>query len=256
MRPGNVLAAGILLICGAAWSVLMVILVAFGSLGGWFPSYCFCLPLAIFALVVGIMLVSGARIGHVLPVLGGVAETLQFMDCDPIGVTCGIAAIILVSQGNSIAYLTDVDTSAPGYGGPVPVPRSAATSEASFADGPGLLLNSGFFPLAFLLFLTRPAVVVDGIQHRVSWGLQFLPLTPGYHDLHIYTPYIGHAARAQMTVEVIDGYVTPLEYRVPFIVYMAGSLTAHPPRPVAAQLPPPQPDPAPSTFPPTLPPQI
>ncbi len=266
MRPGNTLAAGILLICGAGWSLMMAIGVSIGSLGAWFPAYCFCFPLAVFALVIGIILVSGARVGHVLPVLAGVAETLQFMDCDVIGATCGIIAIVVVSQGDSVAYLNGVDTAAPGYEGPVPVPRKASAVDATgLATGPGLLLNSSFFPLAFLLFLTRPAVVIDGIEQRVAWGRQFLPLAPGWHDLHIYTPYIGHAARAQISIEVHDGYLTPLDYRVPFIVYMAGVLTPHPPQPVAAQLPPPV-EPAPPappappgtptpTFPPTTPPQ-
>ena len=53
-----------------------------------------------------------------------------------------------------------------------------------------------------------------------------------------YTPYIGRAAEAQITVDVYEGHVTPVDYKVPFIVYMAGTVTvgqAEPLRPSAPQ---------------------
>ncbi len=254
MRPGNVTAAGILLICGSVWSMLVAGAIAASTLFIWFPSYCFCLPLALFALVIGILLVANARIGRVMAILGAVAEILQLMDCDMMGTACGIVALVLVSQPDSTAYLDGVDTGDPGYAGPVPIPRKPPMSPAAYATGPGILLHSSFFPLALLLYLTRPIVVANGEEYRVSWGRQFLPLLPGRYDLYLYTPYLTRAGEAQITVDVYEGHVTPVSYSVPFIVFMAGQALVGPAEPlVAAEAPPAAPYP-PQAPPPQTPP--
>ena len=234
MKPGNVTAAGILLIIGSLVSMTMAVILTFTTLFLWVPAYCVCLPLALFALVIGILLVANTRIGRVMAILGSVAQILQVLDCDMIGAVCGIVALILLAQADSSAYLDGIDTHDPGYGGPMPVPRGPQMSPAAFATGPGILLHSGFFPLAFLLYLTRPMVVANGTEFRVSWGRQFLPLAPGRYDLYLHTPYIGRAAEAQITVDVYEGHVTPVDYKVPFIVYMAGTVTVGQAEPLCA----------------------
>jgi hypothetical protein len=65
-----------------------------------------------------------------------------------------------------------------------------------------------------------------------GWGRALLPLTPGQHQLHVYTPYYfpPRAGRADYTVDVPPGQFVELEYRAPLFSFSRGALGPRPQR--------------------------
>ena len=52
------------------------------------------------------------------------------------------------------------------------------------ADAPpvrqtGIHLSLRYFPLAFVLAICTPVVVINGVAHRLPWGRHFVELPPG-----------------------------------------------------------------------------
>lgn len=55
----------------------------------------------------------------------------------------------------------------------------------------GVAVKTGFFPLAFFLFLCKPRIVIDGgAPQSRYWGKHYFPLAPGRHTIKIYFPYL------------------------------------------------------------------
>ena len=98
-------------------------------------------------------------------------------------------------------------------------------------SGDGIVVNTQFFPLAWLLFFVKPKIALDGQEVPVSgWGRTHLPARPGQHQVHVHVPYFlpPKLGPADATAEVRQGQVTELEYKAPMWTFSAGSLGVGP----------------------------
>lgn len=95
----------------------------------------------------------------------------------------------------------------------------------------GIVINTQFFPLAWLLFFFKPKVAVDGQEVPVSgWGRTHVPARPGQHHVHVHVPYFlpPKLGPADTTADVRPGQVAELEYKAPLWSFSAGSLGVGP----------------------------
>ncbi|RDH76707.1 hypothetical protein DVS77_20390 [Mycolicibacterium moriokaense] len=93
------------------------------------------------------------------------------------------------------------------------------------------MVNTQFFPLAWLLFFFKPKIAVDGQEMPVSgWGRTHLPARPGQHHVHVHVPYFlpPKLGQADATADVRPGQVAELEYKAPLWAFSAGSLGVGP----------------------------
>jgi len=81
----------------------------------------------------------------------------------------------------------------------------------------GLHLRTGFFPLAFLLYLFSPRCSIDGSADiSIRWGDNRLPLPPGRHHVRVWFPYMfmRQCGPAETVVDVGEPGLA-LEYKAP-----------------------------------------
>ena len=90
----------------------------------------------------------------------------------------------------------------------------------------GIELKLGFFPLAFILFLCRPVVVIDGFMSERSWGTHFFPIKPGRHKVNVYFEYLFFSQCGANTISVMvsEGEVNRIKYYMWPWVFAKGSL--------------------------------
>jgi hypothetical protein len=92
----------------------------------------------------------------------------------------------------------------------------------------GITVRTKIFPLAFLLLLTRPNVSIDGgPPMRTPWGDLFVPLPAGTHSVRCSAPYLWyrHMGDATMEVEVPPSGTVTIQWRSPWLVFLAGKWT-------------------------------
>jgi hypothetical protein len=97
----------------------------------------------------------------------------------------------------------------------------------------GVEVKAGFFPLAFLLLLCRPHVVIDGgPPQRRSWGTHFFPLAPGRHLVKVYFPYLfkPECGANQREIDVPEGCVVPVRFYMWPWMFAPGSMKVLDPR--------------------------
>lgn len=97
--------------------------------------------------------------------------------------------------------------------------------------GDGIVVNTQFFPLAWLLFFFKPRIAVDGHEVPVSgWGRTHVPARPGQHHVHVHVPYFlpSKLGPADATADVRPGQVAELEYKAPMWAFSAGALGVGP----------------------------
>lgn len=220
-RPHSVTLAGGLLLGGGLWSGFLALTLTLASFFMWVPAYVCGIVCAAWATLVGILLLAGVKTGRALAISAAVAEIVTIVDCDIIGLTVGIVAIVFLNKPDTVAYFAG----APLPDAPVARSRAGGAIREPLKRGTGIEVESSFIPLMVLLFFTHPVVMVGGKSYDVPWGRGFVPLEPGKHDVKIHYPYLiteGSPAKAEVTVE--PGRVTLLRYTVPFIVMMAGSI--------------------------------
>jgi hypothetical protein len=93
------------------------------------------------------------------------------------------------------------------------------------------VVNTQFFPLAWVLFFVKPKIALDGQEIPVSaWGRTHLPARPGQHHVHVHVPYFlpPKLGPAETAVDVRPGQVAELEYKAPLWAFSAGSLGVGP----------------------------
>ena len=93
------------------------------------------------------------------------------------------------------------------------------------------MVNTQFFPLAWLLFFFKPKIAIDGQEVPVSgWGRTHLPARPGRHHVHVHVPYFlpPKLGQADATADVRPGQAAELEYKAPLWAFSAGSLGVGP----------------------------
>jgi hypothetical protein len=92
-------------------------------------------------------------------------------------------------------------------------------------------VTTEFFPLAFLMALFKPKILIDGYEVPVAgWGRTVVPVHPGQHRVHVHVPYWlpSQLGPADTLVDVYPGYLVELEYKAPVWGYSAGSLGSPP----------------------------
>ena len=116
---------------------------------------------------------------------------------------------------------------------PPPAPHRPAQQHGNpyGQSGEGIVVNTQFFPLAWLLFFFKPKIAVDGQEMPVSgWGRTVLPARPGQHHVHVHVPYFlpPKLGPADATADVRPGQLAELEYKAPLWSFSAGALGVGP----------------------------
>ncbi|HEY7062502.1 MAG TPA: DUF2510 domain-containing protein [Chloroflexota bacterium] len=109
----------------------------------------------------------------------------------------------------------------PPVSGGLPIPQQQVQQQtpatAQWQPG-GLMLRTSFFPLAWVLYLCRPKVSIDGgPAFQVQWGDNPLPLVPpGTHRVRVWFRYLfyGDCGVADALVHVPEQGLF-LEYKAP-----------------------------------------
>ena len=107
-----------------------------------------------------------------------------------------------------------------------------STESSSSGTGAEIEITATFFILAFLLFFFKPTFVVDGRAYAGQpWRMPVrFPVGPGKHTVKIFFPYlfIKECGPATIDVDVPAGSVVPIEYKAPWLVFLAGRTSAGP----------------------------
>ena len=81
-------------------------------------------------------------------------------------------------------------------------------------------------PLAFLLYMTKVTISVDGDDRQVRWGEEVLSLEPGSHEIGISFRYLGRdTGKATVSLDLADSSTTTVAYKAPFLATSAGKVT-------------------------------
>jgi hypothetical protein len=78
----------------------------------------------------------------------------------------------------------------------------------------------------FLYDLTKPRLLIDGIDHAIpDWGRYAFEVPTGPHHLEVYVPYVlpRRAGKAKLDLEIPEQGVA-LEYMAPTVTFAKGSL--------------------------------
>ncbi len=98
------------------------------------------------------------------------------------------------------------------------------------SGGGAIAVTLKYNPLAFILGLFKPKVLINGQEAATGWGRTVLPVPPGQYHLHVHVPYFlpPQVGPADLGVNVYPGQTVELEYRAPMINFMKGALGTAP----------------------------
>ncbi|MBF6289594.1 hypothetical protein IU457_25865 [Nocardia cyriacigeorgica] len=120
-------------------------------------------------------------------------------------------------------------------GGQPPMPYGAPGAHAPAAgqgmpgDPPGLTVDASYTPMAFLLAITKPKIIVNGQQvPSTRWGANHIPVGPGQHHVKVSTPWLFDMGPATTAVPVAEGQAARLYYRAPALIFLNGALGSGP----------------------------
>jgi hypothetical protein len=87
-------------------------------------------------------------------------------------------------------------------------------------------VNGKHSPMAWLLYLTKLTIEVDGTPQPGSWGDRTVSVAPGRHEVKVYFKYLGKSrcCEAGVTVDTTTGPVS-MQYRTPMMMTAPGRLT-------------------------------
>ncbi len=83
-------------------------------------------------------------------------------------------------------------------------------------------------PLAWLLILTPPRVLLNGQETRLKWGDNQVPVAPGQYQLHVFVPYLWHIGKADLPVQVGPGQTAQVFYAAPWFTTQPGAMSYQP----------------------------
>ena len=90
----------------------------------------------------------------------------------------------------------------------------------------GFETHTGFFPLAFILFLCSPIIEINGQKVKTSWGTRFFDAQPGNYTVKIYFKYVWMeqcgANQVQFTLE--PGQVRRIQFNMPPWMFSKGTM--------------------------------
>ncbi|NEW27501.1 hypothetical protein GV790_12550 [Nocardia cyriacigeorgica] len=109
------------------------------------------------------------------------------------------------------------------YGGPGA--QAPAAGQGMPGDPPGLTVDASYTPLAFLLAITKPKIIVNGQQvPNTLWGANHIPVGPGQHHVKVSTPWLFDMGPATTAVPVAEGQAARLYYRAPALIFLNGAI--------------------------------
>ncbi|MFI5715021.1 hypothetical protein [Nocardia sp. NPDC051750] len=92
-------------------------------------------------------------------------------------------------------------------------------------DPPGITVDCSYTPLAFLLMITKPKILVNGQQvPNTRWGANHIPVGAGQYHLKVSTPWLFDMGPAQTPVPVQPGQAVRYYYRAPAVIFLNGAL--------------------------------
>ncbi|MEM9464014.1 MAG: hypothetical protein AAGA90_01505 [Actinomycetota bacterium] len=81
-------------------------------------------------------------------------------------------------------------------------------------------------PLAFLLYMTKINLTVDGETRQVGWGTETLTVEPGDHEIGVSFRYFGRdVGAANTTVTTTDGGSATVAYKAPWVMTSKGKIS-------------------------------
>jgi hypothetical protein len=94
----------------------------------------------------------------------------------------------------------------------------------------GIELRAKVFPLAFILYLFKPTIEIDGQAIPAKWGTQFIPVAPGTHSISVYFNYffIKKCNRADTQITLAEGQVLQVTYKSRWLIFMKGLIDVAP----------------------------
>ncbi len=115
------------------------------------------------------------------------------------------------------------------YGGrPGPQGQFGAYGPPQFQPQPGpqgIVVDSSYFPLGFMLALTGPKIIVNGMEVPMAkWGQTHIPVGPGQHHVRVATKWLWDMGPAETTVPVAEGHTTHVYYKSPAIAFINGAI--------------------------------
>ena len=122
-----------------------------------------------------------------------------------------------------------------GPGGPAPMGPGQAPIGQQMGPPPAgmgrLVIDAGFFRLAWVLTFLKPVIMINGRYHRPTrWGANVIDLPPGQYQVHAHVPYLWQFGHATQLVPVNAGQQVDLAYRAPAITFGFGALGPPPQR--------------------------
>ncbi len=90
---------------------------------------------------------------------------------------------------------------------------------------PGIVLDTSYTPMAFMLALTGPTILVNGQPVPAArWGATHIPLGAGQHHVRVSTRWMWDMGPAEAMVPVAEGQSTRVYYRAPAIAFIRGAI--------------------------------
>lgn len=101
-------------------------------------------------------------------------------------------------------------------------PVQKKPQESFISTKTGVEITATFFPLMWILFLTRPTFVIDGQSYRGGWRRRFFKsLPPGGHHIRIHFFYLffPECGANEMEMEIYKNEICEIRYsfNIPFV---------------------------------------
>jgi hypothetical protein len=110
---------------------------------------------------------------------------------------------------------------APNYGAPQGMPVQFRPEPGP----PGIVVDTSYMPMAFMLALTGPRILVNGQQvPNAKWGMTHIPVGAGQHHVQVKTRWLWDFGTAEAVVPVADGQSTRVFYRTPATWFVGGAI--------------------------------
>jgi hypothetical protein len=87
-------------------------------------------------------------------------------------------------------------------------------------------VKTSFFFLAFVLYLCKPRVAINGHESIQAWGTVAIPVPPGQYQVEAWTNYLlaPQMGRNGVVVDAAPGTVTRVHWKAPWLVFLKGSI--------------------------------
>ena len=87
-------------------------------------------------------------------------------------------------------------------------------------------VTTSFFVLAFVLYLCKPRVAINGHEAVQKWGTVSIPVAPGRYQVEAWTHYLfaSHMGRNGVVIDAHPGTVTRVRWKAPWLVFLQGSI--------------------------------